>query len=199
VSRYYTATVRDNDDDDKRGKLQLVIPELTGPDDPYPEWVEPRIVAGGPDAVALFWLPPVDAIVIVEADDGGGLRWLGSTVGDLHSLPAPILQGYPLVSGMTSQTGKHAVYLDENPQGGVRLIASDTGAKIILASSTSSSTHKIMLGDSFLSDLQTVLTEIASGLAGVPFPATQTTAMAAKIATALSAGAPYLSLISETE
>lgn len=199
MSRYYTATVQDNDDPDKAGKLQLVIPELTGPDDPHPDWIEARIVAGGPDAVALFWLPPNNAIVIVEADDGGGLRWLGSTVGDVHTLPQAVVAGYPLVAGLTDPTGAHAVWLDGNEGGGVRVVAGGTGATIKLASSSTATTHPLVLGDSFLQDLQGVLTEIATGLAAVPFVATNTLAMAVKVTTALSAGAPYLSRISGTE
>lgn len=74
--------------------------------------------------------------------------------------------------------------------GGITLTSDNTGV---------APTEAVILGESFLSDLNTVLAEIVTGLAAVPFTATQTAAMQAKVAASLAARAPYLSDVVEVE
>lgn len=111
--RYFSARVADNDDEDRRGRLSLVIPGLYSPDDVYPGWIRPRIVPGaGPGACGLFWIPPVDALVVVERDAAGELRWLGSELGQVQELPDILTTNYPRRVGLTTPDGAHGLVLD---------------------------------------------------------------------------------------
>ena len=120
-SRYYTARVHDNADPEQRGRLMLEIPELLDLEDEdaiWPEWVDPRIPGGaGPGAVGLFWIPPVDAIVVVERERGEGLapllRWSGGTLGNKGTLPSFLAGNYPARAGFSSPTGTSLIALDD--------------------------------------------------------------------------------------
>ncbi len=200
---YFSATVQDNDDPDQLGRLVLVIPGLTGADNPHPDWIEPRIAGGaGPDAAAVFFLPPVDAIVVVEADAGGRLRWSGGTVGAVNTIPPAFLTNYPRRAGMTSPTGSTVLILDDDD--GVTLV----GAKISLVASEDDPREPLLLSTTFLGELNTWATGMTSFLAacaadaamspGVAAGASSFTATHAAFAALVSSATPFQSAVSET-
>ena len=158
----------DNDDPELRGRLKLVIPGITGPDNAHPDWIRARIVGAGPLALALFWLPPVEAIVFVEADRGGVLRWLGSELSASQVLPDIFRTDYPLRAGMTSPDG--TVFLVLGP--GLAIIEA---AAVTLTSSDirlggSAAAQAMILGNIFqgLYNAHTHVTPV--GPSGPPIP-----------------------------
>ena len=74
-------------------------------------------------------------------------------------------------------------------QGGIVLTDSLTG---------SSTTEPLILGTSLVTDLQAAITDLVTGLALVPYTATTAAAFATNLGTSLTAGAPYLSSVTET-
>lgn len=116
MARFYSARVHDNDDPDRVGRLLLEIPGLLGDGGITSDWIEPLITPGaGPNASGLIWLPPVDALVIVEVEQDGpspALRWLGSKLGNVNTLPAFLAGNYPRRTGFTSTNGTGTVALD---------------------------------------------------------------------------------------
>ena len=118
MAKYFSARVHDNADPDQRARLTLEVPGLLGEDGIWPDWIEPRIVPGaGPNASGLVWIPPVDALVVVELDDEGPsprLRWLGSELGNVNTLPAFLAGNYPGRAGFTSPTGSGTVAIDDD-------------------------------------------------------------------------------------
>lgn len=111
----YSATVQDRQDPEELGRLRLVIPGLLGTDDAHPDWIRPRVPGGaGADACALFFIPAEGSLVIVEEDDTGGLRWQGSELGAVNTLPAILSENYPARSGFTSPEGAQGLALDED-------------------------------------------------------------------------------------
>ena len=301
--RVFTATVVNVDDPDQLGRLRLIIPGLYEAEIEFPEWIQPRFPAAGPGAVAAWLIPPVDAVVVVEVDEAGELRWHGGEVGGVNTPPPFLVANYPRRAGMTSPGGLHVLALDDddglrilvvNPDdpdgvaayigldgaageakiglpsgalftlnatqamamtaagdtllldsdngialahhGGAELVSLTDGVALLQGTDTQvvggavtitgqggitltsdlsglAPTEPLILGTSLLTDLQaravglaSALTEIAAGLALIPSSATATAAeatawatFAADLATALGAGAPYLSTVTETE
>ncbi len=112
---YFSAIVRDNNDETKRCRLSLEIPGLTGADVTHPEWVPARLPGGtGPDGVGFVWVPPVGSIVYVEVDDGDTLRWFGGELGDQAGVVGFLDDYYPDAAGFTSTNGKVQVVADNN-------------------------------------------------------------------------------------
>lgn len=116
--RYYTGFVRDNNDPEQRARLKLEIPGFTGVGVTHPSWIAARI-PGGPAGSGLFFLPPVDSVIVVEADEAGNLRWGGGGFGAVNTLPPILAENYPRRSGFTSPEGAHGLVLDED--GGLRI------------------------------------------------------------------------------
>lgn len=113
-SAYFTATVVDNADPDELGRLSLVIPGLSGAEDPHPEWIPPRVTPGAGPASGWFFVPPVDAVVVVELDSAGALRWTGGTWGAVNTIPELLAANYPRRSGFSSPEGANVLALDED-------------------------------------------------------------------------------------
>lgn len=287
--KVFRATVADNADADELGKLSLVIPELSGEDEPYPRWVPPLVHNGAGPGSGWWNVPPVGAQVLVQADQAGRLRWTGGEWGDVNTPPELLVGNYPLRAGFTSPQGLHALALDEdhglillvsdpadpdgvamyltmdpdtdevklgtiagntlvlNPDqvlimsaaghllnlhgsdgialvhsGGAELISLEDGllklygtdvqiaagactivgqGGITLTSDLTglAPVEPLVLGITFLTDLAAALTELAAAPTMFGLPTTNTLAMVASIATALGAGAPYLSTVTSTE
>lgn len=148
---YFTATVVDNLDEDELGRLSLIIPGISGTKDPHPDWIPPRVTPGAGPASGWFYVPPVDAVVVVERDAAGVLRWTGGTWGAVNTIPELLAANYPRRSGFTSPEGATVLALDEDtgllvmvpdaadPDGPANFMALDGDAgeaKIGLASGT---------------------------------------------------------------
>lgn len=111
----HAATVADNNDPDRLGRLSLNIPSYCGDADPtHPDWIPPLFSGGGPGVAGFFIVPPVGAAVFVDVDPSGELRWTGSDVGGVNLLPADLGVNYPRRSGFTSPVGRHILALDED-------------------------------------------------------------------------------------
>lgn len=142
-NRYYLATVADNADELLQGRLSLVIPGITGPDEVFPEWVRARIVGASNGAVALFWIPPVGSVVYVEADrTTEELRWLGSELGNLQELPTILQSNYPARVGFTSNG--QGLDLDDVP-GAVHGLILDQDAGLLVEVVDGGSTYTVEL------------------------------------------------------
>ena len=113
MGRQFQATVTDNQDPDELGRLQLLIPPLSGSDEPYPGWVQPR-VPGGSAACGMIWIPPVDSVVLVDVDQAGRVRWSGEAFGALNTIPDALRINYPLRAGFSSPSGDHLVLVDDD-------------------------------------------------------------------------------------
>lgn len=167
--RYYQGIVADNADPDQRGGLMLTIAGITGPDETYPEWIGPRIPGGaGPAACALFWVPPVDAQVIVEADHDGQLRWHGAELGQVNTLPDILATSYGRRAGFTSPEGAQGLVLDEDDgflfDGSAAVIIGADGG-VTLTNDPNAPTQQLLLAETYLTEFNTWLTGLTAFLA----------------------------------
>ena len=218
-ARYYSAIVIDNDDPERRGRLRLSIPELLDEDaSTHPEWIPGRFPSGPGGGV--FWIPPRNAVVIVEVVDAERLRWGPATLGAENSIPVELATDYPTRSGITSPDGGALIYLAEsgevvtlsggNPRSSVEVKPGRVevdATRIQLGGGG----HGFILSRALLSDLAVQTTAISAfavavGAAAID-PAVKAAAsalasamggtpgtMALNIAASLSAGPPYLSV-----
>jgi len=185
--RYYSAVVQANDDSERPGYLKLLIGGYSGPDEAYPEWIPPRLHIG--KGGGLWWIPPVDSVVIVEEEDGV-LYWGPATVGSVNTIPEPFKANYPARVGLASQDGSHYLALEtganvelvsaaelllQGPKSSLSLTDSKTrlvtGGKVYLGSATVDVVGTL---DALIRALQTALTATALGPQPLD-PATQTT------------------------
>lgn len=114
-TRYYSAVVTDNADPDELGRLRVICPELYGDaETELPAWIAPRVGPGTGPGSGWWWIPPVDAIVLLEASPAGELRWSGSGWGQVNTPPSFLAANYPRRAGWTSPEGGHSVALDED-------------------------------------------------------------------------------------
>ena len=74
----FRATVVDNQDPQKRGRLKLRIPSVLADQDS--DWALPCLPYGGTDQQGMFFVPDVDAQVWVEFEEGDISRpvWVGT-------------------------------------------------------------------------------------------------------------------------
>lgn len=160
---WYTGVVADNADPDQLGRLRLKIGALLPGDTVYPGWLEPALVAPSHDgAVGSWWVPPVDAVVLVERHATGTLRWRGGLTGGAHKLPTELSKDYPERAGFTDPSGKVIVALSSS--------AAIVKAQEVLLGAEDAS-HGVPLGDKLLDKIAQVLGEVAAiGKAITPSP-----------------------------
>ncbi len=74
----YRGTVSDNQDPDGLGRLKLQVPSLLG--DQETDWALPCFPFGGSDQTGTYFVPPVDAAVWVEFEQGDLSQplWVGT-------------------------------------------------------------------------------------------------------------------------
>jgi hypothetical protein len=143
----YRATVIQNVDPEKRGRLQLMIPDVLGP---VPStWAEACTPLAGPTgpAMGVYMVPPIGAGVWAEFEQGdpnypiwSGCRWGGQSdipLAALSSNPADpaiviqsLLQQAVMVSDMPPSVPP-PVMPPVPPTGGV-ILKSTTGASIVV-------------------------------------------------------------------
>lgn len=113
--RYYSAVVTDNADPLELGRLRVICAELYGDaDTELPEWIPPRIAAGAGPGAGWWWIPPVNAVVILEATAAGDLRWTGGGWGEVNAPPEDLIDNYPRRAGFTDPGGAHSLVLDQD-------------------------------------------------------------------------------------
>lgn len=207
----HAAVVLDDRDPEQAGRLQVMIPTLSGTDAPWPDWVPPRLPGcAGEEGAGLVWIPPQQSVVVVEAEAGGagGIWWVAGELGARSRLPAPLRADYPATSGWVDRAGDHAALLGPD---GARLQAFDAaggvaaqlraassgvrveGARIDLTGPGATPAHPYLLTAAFFADLALVLAEVVAVGAASAIPTPATSQMILDLATSLSAGAPYLS------
>jgi uncharacterized protein involved in type VI secretion and phage assembly len=129
----YRATVDNNVDPDRRGRIRAIVPAVTGKDEPS-TWALPCLPAAGV-GMGLFTVPPAGAGVWIEYEGGDPAYpiWVGGywTEGEVPDL---VPTGAPPAAAFTLQTtnGNGIVVSDERGTGSI-LIQSASGAKISIA------------------------------------------------------------------
>jgi hypothetical protein len=218
--RTYTATVHDNSDPDRAGRLQLVIPQLFDDQQAYPEWIDGVFLAGPPSSVGLFWIPPVGAIVSVFDYGGGSLRWSAGELGGVQRLADVFAaaSSYPNRAGFTSPAGDRVVLLDDSAK--VAALLAGAGGTVELRRTLEGSTERVILGDSLIGELRAPVDDLTAFVAAVAAAASSSPAVpvtnatlagflgtlvtslpifAGKLAASETAGAPFLSSVSRSE
>jgi hypothetical protein len=109
----YKAQVSNNNDDAKRGRLKLIIAQVTGETE-HPEWAEPVGLTMTPgNGYGGLDLPQKNDWVWVEFEGGNANypRWRPGWWGD-GELPDPFKANYPDVRGFKTKGG-HIVFVDD--------------------------------------------------------------------------------------
>ena len=114
----YRATVRQNLDPDRRGRLQLHVPDVLG--DESSAWAEACVPLAGPPGapMGVYLVPPLGTGVWVEFEQGDPQRpvWVGCRWAGAASVPpsAQAGEGGP-VSIVVQSPGQHLVMLSDAP------------------------------------------------------------------------------------
>lgn len=174
MAGWYTAVVTDNADPDKRGRLRLKVAGLTG-DEEWPEWVEPALPAPAMNgAIGWWWIPPKDALVLVERYRPDALRWRGGTSGGRWRLPTELSTDYPKRAGFTDPSGTTVLALASSK--------AVLKAQEVLLGGEQDATEAALLGDKFVSKFGQLLSEIVSIGAAAGVPATTATQWGVELA-----------------
>jgi uncharacterized protein involved in type VI secretion and phage assembly len=126
----YRGTVASNIDPLEQGRLLVQVPDVLADDPCF--WALPALPGASPQA-GLFTLPPVNAKVWVEFEQGDPCYavWVGCFPGSTADLPA-MAAGLPATASpiVLQTTGQHTVALSDLPgaAGGVLLSSSASGA-----------------------------------------------------------------------
>lgn len=143
----YRGTVIQNLDPEKRGRLQLLIPDVLGS---IPStWAEPCVPLAGPTGppMGVYMVPPVGAGVWVEFEQGDPDYpvWVGCRWGAPSELPLAALSGNPADPNIVIQSLlQNAIVISDLPPatpppvmppnvptGGI-ILKSATGASIVV-------------------------------------------------------------------
>jgi len=184
--------------------------------------------AGGWQASPSATMPSVErdgsseVLVLIARLATGTFRWFGTD--QVNELLGP---DFPDVSGAVAPDGRSAVRLIGKSadsrlqlrhwntervavQSAIDLVVSSNIAHLLLGAtrirlsstvdgSVPPSTEPLVLGTTFLTDLLAAVTEVKVALSSLGFPVTSITTLETKLTASLSAKAPYLSNIAETE
>jgi uncharacterized protein involved in type VI secretion and phage assembly len=123
----YRGSVANNVDPLRLGRLQVVVPTVLG--DSRLSWAMPCVPYAGP-SVGFFALPPVDALVWVEFENGDPDHpiWVGCFWDDSGDLPA----SPPIAEKKILKTETATLLLDDTPGLGGVTIETTSGMKIVL-------------------------------------------------------------------
>ena len=125
----YRATVHNNVDPDRLGRIQAIVPSVTGPDEPS-TWALPCLPAAGA-AMGLFTVPRKGAGVWIEYEGGDPSYpiWVGGYWGE-GEVPDLVPQESLLAPTITLQTPNgNGIVICDAPGKGI-LIQSASGATI---------------------------------------------------------------------
>jgi uncharacterized protein involved in type VI secretion and phage assembly len=132
----YAATVLNNIDPERRGRLLLNIPDVLSfvPS----TWAEACVPLAGPTGppMGVYMVPPIGAGVWVEFEQGDPGRpiWVGCRWGLASDVPPLAHVGLPISPNIVLQTaGQHSLVISDlpGPTGGI-MLKSATGATIIV-------------------------------------------------------------------
>lgn len=115
----WRAIVHDNNDPAKRGRLRVIIPEVSGEGAPHPKWAWPASGLGARGKSASkkwgdLWLPENGDVVAIEfvGGDPDEPAWLPGWFLE-GAVPELLLTHYPNRRGLVSPSG-HALYFDDS-------------------------------------------------------------------------------------
>ncbi|HEX6740516.1 MAG TPA: phage baseplate assembly protein V [Sphingomicrobium sp.] len=134
----YRATVYLNEDPEKRGRLQLMIPDVLGMTPST--WAEACSPLAGPTGppMGVYMVPPIGAGVWAEFERGdiNYPIWTGCRWGAQSDIPPMALTGLPAAPNIVMQTlAQHCLMLSDSPPtpatGGI-VLKSTTNAMIVV-------------------------------------------------------------------
>ena len=132
----YRGTVINNIDPEQRGRLMLMVPDVTNL---IPStWAEPCVPLAGPTGppMGVYMVPPIGAGVWVEYEHGDADYpiWVGCRWGAASDVPPLAKAGLPVAPNIVMQTlGQNSLVISDlpGPTGGI-MLKSLTGASIIV-------------------------------------------------------------------
>jgi hypothetical protein len=130
----YRATVVNNIDPEMRGRLMLVIPDVSSL---IPStWAEACVPLAGPTGppMGVYMVPPIGAGVWVEFENGDPNYpvWVGCRWGLPSDIPPLALAGLPgLPNIVLSSITQNQIVISDNPLIGITIMSA-TGASIII-------------------------------------------------------------------
>lgn len=132
----YRGTVLNNIDPEMRGRLTLMVPDVSGL---IPTtWAEACVPLAGPTGppMGMYVLPPIGAGVWVEYENGDPDHpiWVGCRWGAQSDIPPLAKAGLPVSPSIVLQTlGQNSIAISDlpGPTGGI-MLKSLTGASIIV-------------------------------------------------------------------
>jgi uncharacterized protein involved in type VI secretion and phage assembly len=132
----YRGTVINNIDPEMRGRLMLMVPDVTGL---IPStWAEACVPLAGPTGppMGMYVVPPIGAGVWVEYENGDPDYpiWVGCRWGAASDIPPLAKAGLPVSPSIILQTlGQNSIAISDlpGPTGGI-MLKSLTGASIIV-------------------------------------------------------------------
>lgn len=129
----YRATVVDNNDPLKQGRLQLSVPDVVQTTDT--NWALPCLPVTG-NGMGIVALPPIGANVWVEFEKGDPAYpvWVGGWFDDNQQIPAKARNDNPQLQNILLQsTGGNLILISDSAgeDGGIQLV-SNGGAKITI-------------------------------------------------------------------
>ena len=129
----YRGTVINNVDPEQRGRIQLMVPDVSGV--ALTSWALPALPIGGLQ-MGLFSVPMIGSGVWVEFEQGDANYpiWVGCFWGSAAEVPALARVVPPVVPGITLQTPlQNGLQISDvpGPTGGI-VLKSTTGATIIV-------------------------------------------------------------------
>lgn len=148
IKETHRATVKDNDDPERRGRLLVASATLMGVDSngeavDFPHYIEPLfpvLYSSNGDKVDGGWfaIPSVGATVEIEVASHSSFdqvpgqtsqtdpdpRWRSCVLRSGDSIPTEFLENYPKRSGLKTASG-HTLIFDDSPLGQVSLTHKD--------------------------------------------------------------------------
>jgi len=132
----YRGAVVQNIDPEQRGRLQVIVPDVTGL---IPStWAEACTPLAGPTGppMGVYMVPPIGAGVWIEFEHGDPNRpiWVGCRWGMQSDVPTLAFAGLPVSPNIVLQTaGQNTFVISDlpGPTGGI-MLKSATGASLIV-------------------------------------------------------------------
>ena len=130
----YRGIVSQNVDPEQRGRLQVVVPDVTGTEDS--SWALPCVPYAG-KGVGLFLVPPTKASVWVEFENGDRDKpiWSGcfwDSQGDVAASPGvaetKILKTDQITITLSDQQGSSGITIET--KGGMKLVMNSQGIEL---------------------------------------------------------------------
>lgn len=132
----YRGTIFNNIDPEQRGRLTLIVPDVTGI---IPStWAEPCVPLAGPTGppMGVYMVPPIGAGVWVEYEQGSQDHpiWTGCRWGSVSDIPTLAFAGLPADPNIVIQSLAQNTFMISDlpgPTGGI-MLKSTTGAFILV-------------------------------------------------------------------